>query len=534
MGSHNSKTECIWLPGQSGKTRNIMERIKALEVAAADYDCNGFLNIIICSNNRSLVDQTDARMNSELYNEEDEEADSKIEGNCFKWHSGLKKHISFRELADVIKEDEVNMVVCCAHSKRLSYLYSLIQNLDNSRKFTKRINVWIDEADVSINLWSKETLDISSFSVVHKITLVSATFDKILKKYGKIRVVPFLETTLPMYHRVQDCLIYENNAVAEDAPSYLMAVYEKNKRIMGKPGIRLFAPGDVERASHYKIADYLSSQGFAVVVLNGERKEVRIPGRANPISLGSYISDSSLIPEEIGKEIAKIYHDNNLSQYPFAITGHLCLGRGITFQNDQFIFTHGIIFTISDKANAYQTACRLAGNIKDFPNYNEPHLYTTSKMSKIILEKEETAINIARLVAERELSEVDQEFLYREFGGGKVGVNYAFEFYKCNKNTFKDIKIQLYNKLKDYNIKDHTFKDNYFEISEAKREANSSLYPGYMGNAGGWIVITFDELKIKYQSKGGHSKDPHLVICYNNKDLGIALIIPTAAQGTNL
>lgn len=445
MGSSNSKLECIWLPGQSGKTRNMMERIRTLEeVADSEFDCDGFLNIVISANNRSLVDQTEARMNKQLFKdeEEDQEADSKIEGNCFKWHSGLKNNnISVGDLADKIKEGEVTMVVCCAHAKRLAYLSLLVANLQKSRIFDKLISIWIDEADASINIWSKPALDVTLFEKVHKVTLVSATYDSILKKYGKIRVLPCLQTTLPIYSRVRDCNIIKKDIAASNAATYLEEIFKRYWQILTKPGVRLFAPGDIERASHEKIAEFLIALGFAVVIINGLRKEIVIPGRASPIPLTPYVNLETGSPEEIGMVIAKIYQDNDLSQFPFAITGHLCLGRGITFQNDQFIFTHGLLFDIADKANAYQTACRLAGNIKGIAIYRPPTLYTTSKMHAVITEKEETAIHIAAHVAEHGLSHVDKEMIDYLYGSGKSPVREEdFEAEWKEFNTFEEAK----------------------------------------------------------------------------------------------
>jgi hypothetical protein len=425
MGLSNSKVECIWLPGQSGKTRNTIQKIKALEEASSEqeYSCDGYLNVYISANNRALVDQTEARMNKELYrDEEDEDADAKIEGSCFSWRSGLKNNnISVGELADRIKEDEVTMVVCCAHSKRLSYLYQLLTNLEKSKKYNKQINIWIDEADASINLWSKPAVDASVLSRVYKITLVSATYDSILKKFGKIRVLPFMETTQPCYHRLRDSIIVKKDLLAEDAPSYLEAIFERYSSVLVRPGVRLFAPGDVERASHEQIAEFLKTKGFAVAIINGLRKEIVVPGHERPIPLAPYIKGEGST-EEIGMVIGRIYQENDLSRFPFAITGHLCLGRGITFQNHMFLFTHGILFNIADKANAYQTACRLAGNIKELESYARPIVFTTNKMADVILAKERTAINIARHVAENEVEGVDKELVDSLYGAAGAPV----------------------------------------------------------------------------------------------------------------
>jgi hypothetical protein len=423
MGSSTSKVECIWLPGQSGKTRKMMERITALE-SVAEHDRDKYLNILISANNRSLVDQTETRMNNELFlDEEDEQADAKIEGSCFKWHSGLKaNNITVGDLADKIKEDEVTMVVCCAHAKRLVYICQLLTNLEKSKNFKKKINIWIDEADASIKLWSKPELDVTGLVKVEKVTLVSATYDSILKKFGQIRVLPCLETTLPMYHRVQDCIIIAEDIAADSASDYLERVIKRHRADLVKPGVCLFAPGDIERVTHEEIAKFLSSEGFSVVIINGVRKEIIIPGRTKPISLEPYVDIETGAPEEIGKIIAKIYHDNDLHEMPFAITGHLCIGRGITFQNDQFLFTHGILFDIPNKADAYQTACRLAGNIKNYESYAPSTLFTTSKMMEVVCQKENTAIGIARHIAEEGITHVDMEMIKCLYGGKKSPV----------------------------------------------------------------------------------------------------------------
>ena len=66
MGAYQSRVECMWLPAQSGKTRKCMERIVDLENREKElqnlvdlHNTNTTsINIIVCSNNRVLVDQT--------------------------------------------------------------------------------------------------------------------------------------------------------------------------------------------------------------------------------------------------------------------------------------------------------------------------------------------------------------------------------------------------------------------------------------------------------------------------------------------
>ena len=97
MGSSNSKVECLSKPAQSGKTRFIQQKIKQYELIVDTFGRAGALNIIICSNNKKLVEQTTSRMETDLFEtsssvSEDNEADDFIRGSCFSWTSGTKKN----------------------------------------------------------------------------------------------------------------------------------------------------------------------------------------------------------------------------------------------------------------------------------------------------------------------------------------------------------------------------------------------------------------------------------------------------------
>ncbi len=417
MGSACSKSECIWLPGQSGKTRTIQEKIRkyrALSVAEGSAD---FLHIVICSNNRALVKQTGARMESDLYtsdsDEETTEADSKIDGSVFNWFSGLQnQNIGYEALGFRILKGDINMVVVCAHKKRLGYLYQLLKELDGMAAFHKRINIWIDEADDSLSLWSKPEFDVTGFAKIHRIVLVSATFDSIRKKYDRIRVIGKEEPHPATYHRIRDCCIVEENTATGKgftAVDYLQAVYARYRSVLRVPGMRLFAPGDIAKKTHDGIEEFLLSEGFAVAVLNGDRKEIRVPGISGPIPLDLFVDGADGVPEEVGKKIAKLYGEHGLARFPFAITGHLCIGRGLTFQNDKFLFDWGIVPAIADAAAAYQCACRLVGNIRAYPGYKQPMLVCPSKTLGSILLEESLALKVARMVYELNLADVGDE-----------------------------------------------------------------------------------------------------------------------------
>jgi hypothetical protein len=285
MGVTNSKVECIWRPAQSGKTRTYQQIIKENELLSQlFYDCDGFVNIVLCSNNKSLVQQTADRHKNDLYDDTSStdsdggEADARIDGHVFSWFSGTKENgIKPGELAWKICKGEVSMVVCCGHMKRIEYLYELLKELNNAPFFAKKVNIWIDEADESIKKWSKDKVDASKLAVVNSITLISATFDSVVKKYGNIKVKGFEQPHPEMYVKFTDCNVITDDTAAASSVDYLQAMYEKYETTLCKPGMRLFAPGDVSRESHEKIAEFLCQRGWAVLILNGERKEIIKP-----------------------------------------------------------------------------------------------------------------------------------------------------------------------------------------------------------------------------------------------------------------
>jgi hypothetical protein len=177
-------------------------------------------------------------------------------------------------------------------------------------------------------------------------------------------------------------------------------------------GQRAFIPGAYTKESHYEITEDLTHLGFAVVIINGECKELRIPGECT-IDLSVYLScpDPEMLPHEFNKTLATLYISHRLDRFPFAITGYLCIQRGVTFQcapsaaegHDGFVFDYGIIPPNRNKAEAYQTMARMFGNTGDFPNYVRPTIYTNDYTFAGVQSQEETAVHLPRIVYEEEL-----------------------------------------------------------------------------------------------------------------------------------
>jgi len=401
------KMWCMWKPAQSGKTRSMQEWIRQNEETAEH------LNILITSNNRLLVSQLTKRMRddfadsgSESETESDDGSDVPDdhideESRVFSWMSGTAKtNIKVGELANFIKEDIVTMVCCCAHKARFRYIIELLKDLEKSKSFSKRISIWIDEADVSVKMWAR-TFNFTKFNRVDRVVLVSATFDAVFKYYKHIRIRGYeVVYNAPTYLRYAECTVIEEEDNKESALSYLAGILMKYPEIVA-PGTKLFAPGEIEVASHDAIAEFLLSKGFAVMVLNGQRKVIILP-TGETIKVPLKLSNES--PGELSAALAKIYTDENLARFPFAVTGQICLGRGITFQSESFMFNCGVIPDLKDFAAIYQCVARVLGNTKEFIEFQKPTIYCTRRTNVVCKYLANVSENIARIAYEKGLT----------------------------------------------------------------------------------------------------------------------------------
>jgi hypothetical protein len=347
--------------------------------------------------------------------------DACIKGGVFSWTSGTKKsNITAEALTLRIMNGDIEMVVICAHPTRIRYLVQTLELLANQRLFTKKINIWIDEADNSISLWSKYQ-KVIEMNCVNQVTLVSATFESVIAKYKELNVLPYLKTHPDCYVGLRNAIRRETNIVVGSAVEYVRHVITTQRDMLMKPGMRAFIPGSNSTASHDAIADFLHKEcGFVVIIINGQRKEILVPGQQDPIDLRCYLTiQNDETPQEFNTQLAKLYKENNWSRFPLAITGYMCIQRGVTFQcgsldgvHDGFLFDYGIIPpNIKCAAEAYQTMARLFGNIGQIPEYKQVQIFTNTVTFSRVEKQEETARNIARMVAEQGLEVVTKKDL---------------------------------------------------------------------------------------------------------------------------
>jgi hypothetical protein len=430
MGSNTSKLRCLYLPAQSGKTRKseeLIAEVKATEKVSGKES----IDIWISANNKLLVYQTTSRLTKDLgtpdYEKEDWESNAVIKGKIFSWTSGTKAtNIPHSALALKCMDDEVEAIIVCAHKVRLEYIAELIKTLSKPKyRFTKNINIWIDEADKSCKLWLKQEIVIG-YPLVDTVTLVSATFAEVFKKFETLKVIPYVNTHPTVYKRLKDCIKVEEDLGTADAATYVDLILHKYKKL-ATPGLRAFVPGNVAKVSHEAVAEILLSHGFAVIILNGDKKELRIPTEdpevPTIIELRPYltIKDPEAIPDEFNVTLAKLYIEHKLDRFPLGITGFICVERGITFQlgpaddgsHKGFLFDYAIVSPIKDKAEAYQSMARVFGNVGGIEGYKKATIYSDTKTFERVRDQEEAAVYVARIAHDEGLELVDASVLKR-------------------------------------------------------------------------------------------------------------------------
>lgn len=543
MGQSKSKLQFLILPAQSGKTRKVEDMIelqRATQVGKPEE-----IHIWISANNKLLVGQTTARMKNDLYStpassdedeDDNEESNATINGNVFSWTSGTKKtDISSKQLAMHIILEEVSMVVMCANAIRMRYLAAMLKDLTTHRKFDKntKINIWIDEADQSINLWRKHEASIVYDAIVN-VTLVSATQTSIISKYGSIRVLPYEVTHPACYRRLKDMDVCPTDLGEASAAPYVEKVLALHPELM-QPGMRAFIPGEWTKQSHEDVCDLLIKHGFAVIIINGSHKELRFPNGEDTLDLKPFlkVSDPDKIPDEFNQTLSRLMIDKKLDRFPFAITGFMCVERGVTFQtgpvegvHEGFMFDYGIVPPITNPDEAYQTMARLFGNMGHLNSYKPCKIYSNSLTFDRVRRQEEIAVNLARIVYENNLPFVTKSDVMRA------------AYYEADKEW--ELCVEECKSLDEANAylkqngcrarsKTHTYDMDGFILSTTTKSLSKLSYDNVIEEMKGWRPTS--TLDVKDNSTQGS----RVIICYRDtNDINSAVFIVRIIKKANI
>jgi hypothetical protein len=210
------------------------------------------------------------------------------------------------------------------------------------------------------------------------------------------------------------------------------------------------------------------------MILNGQRKVIVLPtGKEIKIEL----TLNSQNPGELSAALSSIYVEHNLSQFPFAVTGQICLGRGITFQSKDFMFDYGIIPDLKDFAATYQCVARVLGNTKEFPGFENPTIYCSRRTNVICKHLARISENIARLSHEKGLSEislVDIEELIGRMEDIRLLTADEKERKLIEKEHLKNVRLEEFATMRDLH---NRFKEILKEHSNCKWSGRSPAEP---------------------------------------------------------
>lgn len=532
----STKTKCLYLPAQSGKTRKVEEIIREKQEFSQLFDRSD-INIIISSNNRMLVAQTTSRMENDLAIDSEPGAnDACIKGNVFSWMSGTKKNnIVPTALAFELLEN-IDMVVICAHPVRLRYLKQVIDIVSSCSYFNKKISIWIDEADKSIKQWYKYE-EIVHVSSIDQVTLVSATFTSVIARYKTIQVLPYLNTYPECYRRLINMIKKPIDIVASSSIDYIKLVLdriidENGEKKLCAPGMRAFIPGDITKKSHEEIADMLLNKyNFIVIIINGDRKEILVPGE-QPINMTQFFTvENGEVGEEFNVQLAKLYKENDWKRFPLAITGFNCISRGITFQcdahlnniHDGFLFDYGIIPTnISNKSEAYQVMARLFGNIGHFKKWKPCEIYTSSAMFDRVTKQEEIAVNLARMVAERQNNIVGKNEI-NQAQNANEDAEYDLIQHECYTRE-EVVSFLKTKKVRTLSVKELiTSNENGFILSSTTKSKRVLLYDDVIKELRGLKKTSLFDIKDCKKMKPGKSSR-RIICCYKNTNDPLSIV----------
>ena len=357
-------------PTQSGKTFCIINYISEM---INSIDSTEYYHIIFVSNNLLETMQMNKRL------------DQKLPGDSFILSSKNKKCKNHREaMYNFIVEDK-KIMICCKNPTRLDDVNNIVSN--KKLKFC----IWIDEADDMLKLAVPYINEWIANDDIIKTTMITATPEKVIKKYPKINIIKQKQSYDPdKYVSLKDCKFYNRSHYGNEIKGYADQVLKrkKNSDCKIKNSDIFYIPAGREKSKHHELKDCLVERhGFNVLIINGDGWTLYGDDFDAPQNI-------TIKNEQPSEALAYIYNKYKLNTKPFVITGCICIGRGVTLMSREVQITYAIFsqhFNIN-KDNAYQAVGRLTGNNKSFIN-KMPRIFCTPEFKDMVLDSEKEAMN---------------------------------------------------------------------------------------------------------------------------------------------
>lgn len=396
-------------PEQSGKTfLMIQQLIKDLE---GGDDTVETVHFIFCDNNLLLTKQTSRRIAEDL-------EEYVVRGTTYVEFSSRKENVCRHRsvVSEAIAFDNIRHVVCCTNKQRVNDVCEIITKIATSRNaYSYRFKIWLDEADKALTHIKKFHVLCENFKGV-QLNCLTATPDSLFKKFRSINVWALEHTTSDAYHGWEDNDIVIVPVSEEDErriSCFVRKVLDENKDKL-KSGQFWYIPAERVKTTHDEVKDLCTSRGFAVFTVNGNGLRLSRPHPEPDI-----IEDKN---EELKTQILRMCVKYGVREkYPIAITGNICIGRGISIMSppgssrdnggdsDGLFLDYGILTHYRQKkADISQSAGRLKGNLKGWENYRKPVVFVTHEANEIAKEWESKSRRLAQLAFERGDGEVSE------------------------------------------------------------------------------------------------------------------------------
>jgi hypothetical protein len=363
---------------------------------------NRIFNVIFCNNSLLLVTQTYKRTIKDGLIVE--QLSSAKDAN---WHNFSDIKANWEEYIGDFAEnkDRIDGYLCCGHPTRLNDALNLVKFFDKYRKGidNMKFRFWFDEADVTVAGKNQVKIvnEIRSSESVEEVVFITATPQErnggLITLYGELDIhpltIPTDTTTYLQWKEISKDIIEQDRSMP--LTHYVLKCLKLKPLIKGD---LLFVPGDNTKRSHEEIAKMLFQQDMAdkVFVINGDNKEIQLWDSDGDV--GYCCLKDDLKEEEFSKYLQNNCYATNLEDDDpencincrVAITGRICISRGITINNPNKCITRSIIGETSLRwckrmdSQYSQLGGRLGGNIKKWENYIPPFIQTTQNIDEAI------------------------------------------------------------------------------------------------------------------------------------------------------
>lgn len=373
IGKYFDNMLLVTKPEQSGKTFLMLQYIATL-MERNNRSGVEMINIIFTDNSLLQAKQMTKRVGDFMVN---------IEGRTYCEFSSKSDRKTIESVCGAIMMHKLRDIICCTNSTRIENVIKMIDSLREETQNRFKFNVFLDEADKFIryiNMFHEKYNEDPDINFI----CLTATPAPLFDVYEYINTLGIEDTTSEHYRGYDECVIKIVDCFSSHRAIVFVQEVLKREDIRKDiiPGKVFFVPADPKIISHDHVCSLLVEEyNFAVFVVNGNGIRLSFPGQN--------ILENKV--DELSIQISKMCKQYNIRErFPIAITGNICIGRGISIMMkpseeypEGLFINNAIIYDLSNDLEVSQINGRMKGNVKDWSNYQDTAIYTTSRVDEI-------------------------------------------------------------------------------------------------------------------------------------------------------